>query len=365
MLLFFLISLTLPGISSHGDRIFYHDARSLALGGVSIVLENAFNPATMGLVNDRRLYASGWIVMQNERRGLRVYDSFGNNIGISTFASNTKTNLSIGPSTVMLPFRMLRAGLNYAPIWDYNYYYYHEQRDDFYQLVRIDEQVYHGYAQAISPMLAVSYGFVSVGIEYSILRGNWKKEDRVIIPQIADSIDQTETEFTGNKVKFGIALAPSAHFRFSYLYQRKYDLDTGFSYPDMHSVALMYQPPSRIPTRFLAQLDLEMWGPAILSTLADDRPIIIYKIGIEHMILGRYALRYGFCVFPDYEQPAIWTTNLTLGFGLNAGRFFVDAGYAYGKRDYLNSDFPTFDVGTNYKFDETTHTLQISTGVSF
>jgi len=366
MLLFFLIGLTLPGISSHGDRIFYHDARSLALGGVSIVLENPQNPATMGFVHNRRFFASGWIVMQNERRGLRVYDSFGNNIGISTVANNTKTNVSVGPGAVILPFKMLRFGFQYAPLWDYNYYYRYEQRDDFYQLIRIDEQKYQGYLHAFSPLLAFKYSFVSVGVGYSFLRGTWTEEDRVIIPQTADSINQEETEFTGNKAKFGVALAPTMNFRFSYMYQLSYELDNGgFAYPDIHSFAVMYQPPGRIPTKFLAQVDLEMWGPAILNTLADEQPVLVYKIGVEHTILGRYALRYGFCIFPDYEQPAIWTTNLTLGFGLNAGRYFFDVGYAYGKRDYLNSDFPTFDVGTNYEFDETTHTLLMSTGVAF
>ncbi len=366
MLLLILVSLTLPGISSHGDRIFYHDARSLALGGVSGVLENSYNPAAMGFVDDRTVYVSGWLANQNERRGLRVYDSYGNNIGISTVANNTRTNLSFGPSSMILPFKMLRFGLQYAPVWDYNYYYHYEQRDDFYQLIRIEEQRYHGYVHAFSPLFALRYSFASVGIEYSFLRGTWSREDRVIIPQVADSVDQQEMKFEGNKVRIGVALAPGTNFRFSYMYQSGYDLDDGdFAYPDVHSAAIMYQPPGRIPTKFLAQVDLEMWGPATLNLLDENQPIVIYKLGVEHMISGRYALRYGFCVFPDYEQPAIWTTNLTLGFGLNAGRYFFDIGYAYGKRDYLNSDFPTFDVGTNYKFDETTHTLQVSTGLSF
>ncbi|MGB7053798.1 MAG: hypothetical protein WBE28_00590, partial [bacterium] len=345
---------------------FYHDARSLALGGVSIVLEHPSNPATMGFIDDRRLLASGWFTIQNERRGLRVYDSFGNNIGIRTVTNNTSTNVSVGPSTVVIPFKMLRFGLQYTPVWDYNYYYRYEQRDDFYQLIRIDEQEYRGIVFALSPLFAFKYSFVSIGIEYSFLRGTWIKENKVIIPQLADSIDQEETELNGNKAKVGVVFAPSPNFRFSYVYQIKHDLDdVGFTYPNVHSLAIMYQPPGRIPTKFLAQVDFEMWGPIIFGTVVDEYPIVIYKVGVEHMILGRYALRYGFCIFPDYEQRAVWTTNLTLGFGASVGRYFFDIGYGYGKRDYLNSDFPTFDVGTNYMFDETTHNLLISTGVSF
>ena len=83
MLLLFLFGLTLPGVSSQGDRIFYRDARSLSLGGVSIVLEIPDNPASMGMVNEKSVFVSGMLVTQNERRGLRVYDSYGNNIGIT------------------------------------------------------------------------------------------------------------------------------------------------------------------------------------------------------------------------------------------------------------------------------------------
>jgi hypothetical protein len=356
MLILLIVGLSLPGISSQGDRLFYHDARSLSLGGVSVVLEHPSNPATMGLIDVRRLYASGWLTIQNERRGLRVYDSFGNNIGIRTVTNNTSTNVSVGPSTIIVPFSMLRFGMQYSPVWDYNYYYRYEQRDDFYQLIRIDEESHQGYVQVFSPLVGFTYKFINLGVSYSILRGALLAESRVIIPQMADSIESTETQVEGNKIKVGLTAAPSLHFRLGYTYQTRYEMkDLDHSYPEVHAFAIMYQPPGRIPTKFLGQVELEMW----------DERIVIYKIGVEHMIMGRYALRYGFCIFPDYSERAVWTTNLTLGFGMSAGRYFFDVGYGYGKRDYLNSDFQTFDVGTNYKFDETTHSFLITTGLSF
>lgn len=356
MLILLIINLTLPGISSQGDRLFYHDARSLGLGGVSIILEHPSNPAMMGLITSPSLYVSGWSTVQNERRGLRVYDSFGNNIGIRTVTNNTSTNVSAGPSTLVFPFRMLRLGLQYAPVWDYNYYYHYEQRDDFYQLIRTDERTYKGYAYSLTPLLGFQYKIFSIGVAYSILRGTWSGEDRVIIPGIEDSVDVEETEFDGSRFKVGCTIAPSLNIRVGYTYRAEYDLtDAGFSYPDAHALAIMYQPPGRIPTKFVGQVELEMW----------DEEILIYKVGVEHMIMGRYALRYGFCIFPDYEERAIWTTNLTVGFGASMGRFSLDIGYGYGKRDYLNSDFQTFDVGTNYRFDEATHNFQVTTGISF
>jgi len=356
MLLLFITSLTLPGISGQGDRIFYHDAYSLSMGGVSAVCENSCNPAAMGLIEYRSVYASGWFVVQNERRGLRVYDSFGNNIGISTVTNNTSTKVSAGPAAIIIPFKALRFGLLYAPVWDYSYFYRYEQRDDFYQLIRIDEEESRGHIYAFSPRMSLTYKWINIGFEYGFMHGTWHREERVVIPQMADSVDEHETDFSGNRARVGVAVSPSVNLRFAFTYQPRYDLlDGSFSYPDMYSWAIMYQPPGRIPTRFVGQVEFESW----------DQSILIYKIGVEHMILNRYAMRYGFCVFPDYTERAIWTTNLTLGFGMRVGRYSFDIGYGYGKRDYLDSDFATFDVGTNYKFDETTHNFLISTGLSF
>ena len=356
MLLIFLLSLTLPGISYQGDRIFYHDARSLALGGVSIILENSENPASMALIDRIALNLSGWVVVQNERRGLRVYDSFGNNIGISTLSNNTYTNIFAGPSAVIIPWKMVRVGLQYAPIWDYNYYYYHEHRDDFYQITRIEEQSYDGYVHALSPMLSFTYKFLSIGVQGSFITGTLRSEDKLIIPQIADTIHQEETNFSSNKAKIGLAFFPSLNFRMAYTFQQEYELEEiGFTYPTAHSFAVMYGPPGKIPTKFVAQVDMEMW----------DENIFSYKFGVEHLILSRYRLRYGFCIFPDYEQPVIWTTNLTVGFGITTEKYVFDIGYSYGKRDYQASDFDLIDVDNDYRFDETTNNLLISTGIYF
>jgi len=356
----YLVGLTLPGISSQGDRIFYHDARSMALGGISIVLENTANPASMGLFQNRAILLTGITTMQNERRGLRVYDSFGNNIGIATVANNTSAYFGPGPCAFVFPLKVLRIGARYAPVWDYNYFYREEHRDDFYQLVRTDEWSYRGYVHAVSPLISLQYKFLSVGLEQGFLFGKWLMERTVIIPNLADSVDQHEATFTGSKTRIGISVVPNINLRFAYTYQHQYELiDEGIDYPATHSVGIMYQPPGRIPTKFVGQIDAEMWQGIM------DENIFIYRLGVEHLILMKYNLRYGFCIFPDYTQRAIWTTNLTLGFGVKMGGYSFDVGYIYGKRDYLASDFMTLDLSENYKFDETTHHISVSTGIQF
>ncbi len=356
-----LAGLTLPGVSVEGDRIFYQDARSLSLGGVSIVLENAANPACMAFFTKKSIQLSGLLAVQNENRGLRVYDAYGNNIGIATVAKNTGAYFNPGACYFVFPLRMIHLGFQYAPVWDYNYTFRQEHRDDFYQIVRIDELAHRGYVQAISPVVAFSYLFISVGVENAFLLGNRVMEETIIIPQVADTVSREETTLDGNRVKFGISITPALNFRIAYTYQHQYELaDTGYEYPQTHSFGVMYQPPGRIPTKFVAQVEAEMWEGI------EDNNIYIYKIGVEHMILRRYHLRYGFCIFPDYTQSAIWTTNLTLGFGLYAGSYSFDIGYCYGKRDYLAADYDmALDLVENYKFDETTHHFVISTGIQF
>lgn len=359
-LIIYFAGLTLPGAYSQGDQIFYHDARSLSLGGVSITLENTANPASMAFFDQRTVRLSGQLTVQNEARGLRVYDSFGNNLGIATVANNTGTYLSPGACSFVFPLSIVRMGLEYAPVWDYNYSYREEHRDDFYQIVRIDELQHRGYAHAIAPMVAVNYSFVSVGIENAFLLGDRTVEATVIIPQVADTVSSEETTFDGSRIKLGLSVIPSMNFRFAYTYQHHYELtDIYYEYPEKHIIGIMYQPPGRIPTKLLAQVEAEMWEGI------RDNNIFIYKIGVEHMILRKYNLRYGFCVFPDYNQSVIWTTNLTLGFGFYAGAYSFDIGYCYGKRDYLVADFSYLDFTENYKLDETTHHLVISTGIQF
>jgi hypothetical protein len=352
--------LTLPGVSSQGDRIFYHDARSMSLGGVSVVLENTANPASMGLFDKRTVRLSGQLSVQNEGRGLRVYDSFGNNIGIATVANNTGTYLSPGACSFIFPVSMLRVGLEYAPIWDHNYSYREEHRDDFYQIIRIDELRHRGYVQAVAPMVALNYRFISLGVENAFLMGKRVVEETVIIPQLADTVSSEEATFDGSRIKIGIEAAPTMNFRVAYTYQHHYELaDVGYEYPETHVIGIMYQPPGRIPTKFLAQIEAEMWE----GIIGDN--IFIYKIGVEHMILRKYNLRYGFCVFPDYTQSVIWTTNLTFGFGFHTDLYSLDIGYCYGKRDYLAADYIYLILSENYKFDETTHHFVISTGIQF
>lgn len=360
-LLIFLTGLTLPGITSQGDRFFGYDARSAALGGVSIVLDNAANPASLTLFNGRSIVFSGRLDVQNERRGLRVYDSYGNNIGIATVANNTATYAGPGPCAFVYPFRSVSFGLQYVPVWDHNYYYYEEQRDDFYQLIGTEELSYRGALNALAPSLAFRYRAVSVGLEQGFLFGTVEMTQTVTAPDIADSVYREEEAMSGRRTRFGIAIAPSLNFRFGYTYQHRYTLDDeGDEYPSTHAVGVMYQPPGRIPTKFAVQIEYEAWS----GSYGDD--ILIYKIGVEHMIQSKYYMRYGFCIFPDYVVSAVWTTNLTAGFGLMTGRYFIDLGYAYGKRDYRALDYQPWDwSATDYVFDETSHHLLLSTGVHF
>jgi len=127
------------------------------------------------------------------------------------------------------------------------------------------------------------------------------------------------------------------------------------SFPEQHALGIMYRPPVRIPTAFFTEIQYEPW----------DNAVLIYKVGVEHTLMGAYALRYGFCLYPDHIEPSIWTTVLTVGFGIQRSSYHMDIGYALGKRDYMSQHFGNITGTENLHFDEAVSTLMISFSALF
>jgi len=347
--------MTLPGAVNKGDRMFYHDARSCALGGVSLVLEHSTNPAAMGLIKNPSVFVSGALFSLNEKRGLRVYDSYGNNIGVSTVTNTSSTKASPSACTFVFPFHFLRTGFQYSPLWDHNYSYYREYRDDFFQVTRIIDQQYTGQTCALSPMIGLVHSWIQVGVMQRFMYGKRSFEEVIIYPTGPDSVVTSEHDHNGPSTQCGILLSPGINVRLAYMYQFSYILENSASmvndtFPVQHSIGFMYQPPGRIPTRFCGELIYELWA----------EPIYIYKIGVEHTLLSSYTLRYGFCLYPDYTQTSIWTTVLTIGFGIHGSNFMVDIAYAYGKRDYATDNYGNLGETDNLLFDESTNDLALT-----
>lgn len=359
LLLFYsLINYTLPGVNEQGDRIYYTGANSLGLGGVSVIFENGDNPAGTGLNDKITLYLNGLIYSGIEKRGLRVYDSYGNNVGVSTIANNHINNVAPGLMALTLPLKFLRLGLRYQPLWDFNYLYYYEYRDDFYQITEIVKDHYNGGVSSAAPIISVSSHFLKIGVEEDFLYGKIEREFKRLFPEGRDSIVNIAHHLDGRRIKWGLLLTPFINLTLGYSYADRYKLksDSGsFIYPGSHTTGIAFQPPNRIPTKFLIEIGYEKW----------DRPIYVYKFGIEHTIIFKHKLRYGFCLFPDYREPSIWTTNLTLGFGTNIKNYCFDIGFGYGKRNYANTDFGGLDISEKYLFDETLCHLLFSLGLSF
>uniref|UniRef100_A0A7C4THK2 Uncharacterized protein n=1 Tax=candidate division WOR-3 bacterium TaxID=2052148 RepID=A0A7C4THK2_UNCW3 len=353
-----IINFTLPGVVHQGDRIFYGNAHSLGLGGISIILEDGNNPASPGLHNNLFFSGTGLYYSGSEKRGLRVYDSYGNNIGISTISSNRLNKTNPNFASLYMPLKFLRFGMRYHADWDFNYLYRYEYRDDFYQIKKIVQDDYYGVVFSLAPVVAISTHFAKFGFEQDFLYGKIGREFKTVYPDGPDSIYKEENNFNGNRRKFGFILTPNIHLRLGYTFATKYSLkdkSDSLSYPLTHTIGFSYQPAGRVPTRFLIEVAREMW----------EEVIYLYKFGIEHTIVDRYRMRYGFCIFPDYSQPAVWTTNLTLGFGTYYKNYSFDFGLGFGKRDYASSDFGGLQISEKTIFDETMLHFLISFGVLF
>jgi hypothetical protein len=297
--------------------------------------------------------------MGTENRGLRVYDSYGNNIGIRSVASNGFEYADLGPCGLLVPLKSLRAGVKYQRLWDFNYTYEHQFLDDFYQITRIEQDNHSGQVDGLAPLAAFHYRSLNLGVEGDFLFGRKQEQHRVMTPGVSDTITGSESRFSGKRVKIGLLIMTSLHFRLGYCYAGQCEMEgedsSALVYPAAHTLGFFYQPAGRVPTRFMAEVVRE----------EHDVPLHIYKFGIEHTIVHRFALRYGFCVFPDPAEPAIWTTVLTLGFGLNAAQYHFDLGYGHARRNYANTDFGGLDIDGRYFFDESIGHIVLSGGVQF
>jgi hypothetical protein len=348
---------TLPGISNQGDRIYYTDARSLSLGSISSLSATGQNPALTCQVKRFSVSFTSLYNRASEQQGLRVYDSYGNNIGISTISDNTKARVGIGSAAIVLPFKMIRIGFLYNPLWDFHYYFHREYRDDFYQLTRTETRDHQGLLYSLAPMLSVSYKFLSIGVREDFIRGDKNALVTIAEPNLPDSIFQQDDEYEGKTTVLGLAILPNKHLSLVYSYIAEYTVESSSSntemlYPESHTIGFFYQPGARIPTRIYGEYCREIWA----------EPINIYKIGIEHTVAQDYALRYGFCVFPDYAQDAVWTSVFTVGGGYNTVRFRLDIAYSFSKRDYSGDDFSALEELGNTRLTESTSIFMVSLG---
>ncbi len=357
MIIIYLFYLTLPGVNSQGDRFYYTDAPSLSLGGVTSVLKTGSNPACLGLID--RLYVSitPAFTLTNERRGLRVYDSYGNNMGISTITNSTHASIDLAAGLAVFPLKGLRIGFQYSPMWDFDYYFRREYRDDFYQLTKTEIHEYDGSIYSLAPVVCFSCRLFSVGIKEHFILGKTHSNITITGPNLPDSVNVQENTCEGKATSVGILVFANQHFALAYVYLTKHTLkekenSPSFDYPATHTIGCYYQPAARIPTRFFGEFSRETWLTSIN----------IYKAGIEHKFASKYAIRYGFCVFPNYEQTAVWTTVLSIGFGLQIERLHFNLGYSYAKRDYTSSDFDRLNNLSNLQFDESTSTILMSLG---
>jgi hypothetical protein len=361
VLLFFLIQLTLTGSTQHGDRVYFYDAQSLALGGISAVLEQGKNPACLGLNDNISVSLSAGFVHANEKRGLRVYDAYGNNMGVSTIANNSYSIPQWTGSSVSVPFKFARIGLKYFPVYDFNYRYYREYRDDFYQIIKTEEYKITGNVFAIVPTFSLTYKYISVGVGERFLYGKRSTDYTIVQQNGTDSLSTEENTYDGTATAFGIIVHPSVHFRFAYTNTLRHTVDsetTGsrFTVPSTHVFGMMLRPPGMIPTALMCEIEYEH----------RQNPVWKYKVGAEHLLRGRYWMRYGFCVFQDYGQTTIWTTVLTLGAGLQFDHLSCSIGYGYGRRNFSSAHYPSLlPIDEFVLFDESSSNLLVSLVYTF
>jgi hypothetical protein len=204
MPLFLILFLSLPGVNNLGDRIYYTDGRSLSLGGISSLTSSGNNPACLCLIDRISLSITPSYARMSEHRGLRVYDSYGNNIGVSTISKITDGNIGIAAGSALIPIKGFRVGFQYSPLWTFDYYYRREYRDDFFQLFKVETHEYTGSLYSLAPALSFAYKFLSIGIREDFIQGKKDALITIVEPDLPDSVIQLNNSYEGKLTRLAL-----------------------------------------------------------------------------------------------------------------------------------------------------------------
>jgi len=343
----------MPGDWSGGRSLELPDARSVALGGVSVAIGSPFgflaNPALGVLRYDRfnaphlpenrprpavgLAYHLGVVAEQRTRT---IYDSYENAIGEMAVGDNTEASGLGGPIAVQFPFSELNLGVGVLPQRDYTYHFHQDVRDDFYHLVGIRDLNLSGQVMRANLSLAGDlFGAVGIGAGVNYLFGERRFE--VLDSALCDTLPLHELSCTnpsGLAASLGLLLHPGTALRVGLTLEprplalpkfliRKGDTTTiALSEPLKVKLGANYFAASAVPTGIFGQLSYSDWHTLDTSLTS----VLDLRGGVEHRLLNGVCLRYGFGLLPSQVDPAIQTGLVSLGFGFETDLAHIDLG---------------------------------------
>ncbi len=385
------IAINLSGASlfdrDTGEEINCFSARSLAMGSVGVASKQGLtaslnNPATLGLLHNRfGIQLTSNITKNDEDRAYPIYDSFDSYIDDAVYVSNAhffdKYFGGLYYNWNLAKSMKLTTAFNYAPIYDFNFTYVEEMRnnentDNDNEPKKIANNTYKGEGNisAYSPSIALTFknqnsilSTLSFGFSASYLNGeneidstiiftDWAKEQMTNKPDSIPDIEYNiKNKYSGMCYQGGfiIGLGERVHLGFSYTHKteltKEYKTnsdtvwaDTTIYYPTKFGIGFEYHPRNIWDTKFSVEARLVKWSDY------DDSyyDVIEYSAGVEHVMHNGIPIRLGFRCQPSGRDKEVTLTAFSAGTAIKLPyNLMLDLGAEVGKRNYTEKDlFP-------------------------
>jgi hypothetical protein len=364
---------SMPADWQDGRLLELPDARSLALGGVSVCVGSPFgflaNPALsvvrydqfnapeLPLTRPRPVATlAGHFGVVSEQRTRTLYDSYDNAVGELAVADNSTTSGLLGPIAASYPLGELALGLGVIPSRDYSYHFRQEYRDDFYQLIGTKELDMSGQvtrfgltgAYDIANVLGIGFGFnLLTGVQTldSAIAGSLPVQRiRQTLPTALAVNLGLLAHFTP-ALRIGLTVQPATLAAPGFLAGGSDSSATQLAEPLTVKLGANYLAAAQVPTGVHLQLGYYAW-PGLDTLLS---PTLDLRAGVEHRLLDNLLLRYGFGLLPSPVNPGVQEGLVSLGLGLETDLAHIDLGSSLRRRTF-GSDFlvpsPTVDLKT-------------------
>jgi hypothetical protein len=352
----------------YGERVGVYDARSLAMGQTGVAFqENAFalnlNPACLMEIRGFSAHSSVHLVKVDEDRAFPFHDSFDGFVDYNTYAmnSNVYSGFAFGVVKTFKNSPVPTVGIAGYPLYDWNYDYQEEVRDDGDLLIGRNLIENRKGIYAISLGLAEqATSWLDLGVSLNWLNGDGEFERRAFGDTVI-ALENQDLDVDGMNFNLG-ALArvtPRVRVGVAYRSEAKVDGTVKFSgkdianpdssraveltYPYSVVFGVEYRPRNDLTTRLNFDVEYARWSKFddINDESIDFDNIWQFAGGVEHIFFRGFPARFGFRYQPSYQDKEVTTTAFTFGTGLSHRGFQIDFGGEVGTRTWRQADlFP-------------------------
>lgn len=396
-----------------GDEALTPDSRSAALGRtISSGHQGAFtaanNPSALAHGRHQLLVSLGGGYQKlKETRSTPLYDSFDAFLVNSSYALNDKyqTEGGVGVSGVLGregALARIGAGVTWGPVWDFNYDYTEEVRDNNPFTQPRDKLIALNVVQSNGTIDAVTVGLGGLALEKFSVGASfqWLYGDNNVLhrstsysggdPDTATYTNVDSRELGGARGVFSAAASPNHHWDFSLTWKAQAQLKGtyeitgspedpsltpeevtslrleriaylgGFSpelaglgqltvrYPHQVGLGIVYRPQARVRTTLRVEANWSEWSQyrnGLYEELAMD-DTWDFRFGVEHIFYNDMPVRFGFAHRPSPRDDQVVNTSFTVGGGVPIGPLRADGAVEVMNRKYRFPDlFDDADFG--------------------